>query len=127
MCKIKFKNYKITLYGCKNNDKLKNIEFKNFFETQNIGKSKIKCDNCNKNEGINKYNEYYTCLECNKFFCKLCKEMHDQQHNIIRYKDNYYICDKHNAKFNSYCNKCQINLCSKCEKEHENENNLIIL
>ena len=84
MCKIKFKNYKITLYGCKNNDKLKNIEFKNFFETQNIGKSKIKCDNCNKNEGINKYNEYYTCLECNKFFCKLCKEMHDQQHTLFQ-------------------------------------------
>ena len=125
ICKIKFDDYKIKLYGCENNHELKNIEFEKFFETQNIGKSRIKCGNCNNNEIIMKYNEYYNCLECNKYLCKLCKEIHDQQHNIIRYEDNYYICNKHNEKFNSYCNKCQKNLCLKCEKEHENENNLI--
>ena len=125
ICKIKFDDYKIKLYGCKNNHELKNIEFENFFEIQNIGKSKIKCDNCNKNEEIIKYNEYYTCLECNKCLCKFCKEIHDQKHNIIRYKDSYYICIKHKEKYSSYCKKCQINLCSKCEEEHKNKKSLI--
>ena len=79
------------------------------FEVQNIGKSKIKCGNCNKNKIIIKFNECYICLECNQYLCKLCKEIHDQKHNIIGNKENDFRCHKHNEKYNSYCNKCLIN------------------
>ena len=125
ICKIKFDNYKIILYDCKNNHKLQNIEFENFFESQNNGKSKIKCNNCNKIEKSTKHNEFYNCLKCNKKLCILCKEMHDRDHNTIRYEDINYICNMHNERYISYCNKCKKNICLKCENEHKNENSLI--
>ena len=31
----------------------------------------------------------------------------------------------HNGRFISYCNKCNKNLCLKCESEHKNEDSLI--
>ncbi len=50
--RIKINNYKIRLYGCKNNHKINNILFKEFEETQKIDISQIICDICkliNKN------------------------------------------------------------------------------
>ena len=125
ICKIKIDNYKIILYECKNNHKLKNIEFEKFFEIQNIGKSKIKCDNCNNFDKTIEYDELYNCLKCNKYLCIFCKEIHNKEHKIIKYEDKNYLCNIHNERYNSYCNKCNKNLCSKCENEHKNENSLI--
>ena len=51
ICKIKFNDYKIILYGCKNNHEVK-IEFENFHEIQNIGKSKVKCNICCKKKKL---------------------------------------------------------------------------
>ena len=31
-----------------------------------------------------------------------------------------YICDKHNKKYNNYCNNCKKNICESCDKEHKN-------
>ena len=124
-CKIKFDNYKIILYECKNNHMIKDIEFENFFEMENYGKSKIKCDYCNKFEEAIEYDELYNCLECNKNLCILCKEMHNKDHKIIKYGDKNYICDKHNERYISYCTKCNKDLCLKCEDDHKNENSLI--
>jgi len=125
ICKIKFDDYKIILYECKNKHKLKSIEFEDFIETQNIRKSKIPCNNCNKSEEATKYDEYYICSECNKYLCILCKEIHNKEHNLIRYEDKNYICINHNKRYNSYCNKCHKNLCLKCENEHKTENDII--
>ena len=125
LCKIKFDHYKIILFECQNNHKLKNIEFENFIETQNIGKFKLNCDNCDKIEETFKYEGYYNCLECNKNLCIFCKQMHDNKHNIIKYEDKNYICNIHNERYISYCNKCNENICLKCEYEHKNENSLI--
>jgi len=125
ICKIKFDDYKIILYECKNNHILKNIEFENFIETQNIGKFRVKCNNCNKIEENIKYDKFYNCLKCNKYLCKFCKIIHDKEHKIIKYKDKNYICNIHNERYISYCNKCNKNLCLKCENEHKNENSLI--
>ena len=124
ICKIKFQDYKIILYKCKNNH-INNIEFENFVETQNIGKSKIKCNYCNKIKDTAKYGEFYYCLECNKYLCILCKEIHDKAHNIIKYEDKNYKCNIHNERLISYCNKCNKNLCLKCENDHKSENSLI--
>ena len=127
ICKIKFDSYKIILYECKNNHYINNIELENFFETQNIGKSKIKCDNCNKFEEANEYDELYNCLECHKYLCIFCKEIHNKEHKIVKFGDQNYICNKHNERYISYCKKCNINICSKCEEEHKSENSLIYL
>ena len=127
ICKIKFDDYKIILYECKNNHILKNIEFENFIEAQNIEISKVKCSNCSKIEETIKFDEYYICLECNKYLCKLCKDIHDKEHNIIKYEYRNYICNIHNENYISYCYKCNKNLCLKCENEHINENSLIYL
>ena len=91
ICKIKFDGYKIILYECKNNHNIKNIKLENFFEIQNIGKSKIKCNNCNKFEETIEYDEFYNCLECNKYLCIFCKEIHNKEHSIIKYEDKNYI------------------------------------
>ena len=125
ICKIKFDDYKIILYECINNHTLKNIEFENFIETQNIEKYKVKCFNCNKIEETIKYDKYYICLKCNQILCIFCKKMHDKEHNIINYEDKNYICNIHNERYISYCNKCNNNLCLKCENKHKNENSLI--
>ena len=125
ICKIKFEDYKIILYECKNNHIVKNIEFEKFIETQDIGKPKIKCNNCNKIEKTIKYNEFYNCLECNKNLCIFCKEIHNKEHLIIKYEDKNCICKVHNERFISYCKKCNKDICLKCENEHKNENSLI--
>ena len=127
ICKIKFDDYKIIFYECKNNHTLKNIEFENFIESQNIGKSKIKCNNCNKIGENIKYDEFYNCLECNEYLCLFCKIIHNKKHKIIKYKDKNYICNIHNKRYISYCNKCDKDICLKCENEHKNENSLIYL
>ena len=125
ICRIKFNGYKIILYDCKNNHYINNIEFENYFETQKLGKSKIKCDNCNKFEEANIFDQLFNCLECHKYLCIFCKEIHNKEHKIVKFGDQNYICNKHNERYISYCKKCNINICSKCEEEHKSENSLI--
>ena len=122
-CKIKLKNFKIILYDCQNGHKNK-IDFEQFEESQNIAKSKIKCNKCNNNN-INNNNDFVKCMECNEYICKLCKENHNKEHKLIKNINNDFICNIHNQKYVSYCNKCKKDLCSLCEKEHINEKDLI--
>jgi hypothetical protein len=124
ICKIKFDDYKIILYECKNNH-VKNIEFENYIESQNIGKSKINCNNCDKIEETYKYDEFYNCLECKKYLCIFCKEIHNKEHKIVKYEEKNYICNMHNKRYISYCNKCNKDICLNCVNEHKNENSLI--
>ena len=51
--------------------------------------------------------------------CPLCKQKHDKKHKIIKYEDKYYICDKHNKEYYSYCHSCKQDLCVLCSKNHE--------
>ena len=44
--RIKIEDYKIKLYGCKNNHNLDNILLEEYEDTQNIDISKIKCEIC---------------------------------------------------------------------------------
>ena len=46
MCKIKFNDFKITLYDCKYGHKKENISLEEFNKIQYIDEFKIKCDNC---------------------------------------------------------------------------------
>ena len=118
-CRIKIQNSKIKLFGCINNHIIDDIKFTNFNETQKINISEIICNNCKiKNLGNCPNNEFYCCLSCIINLCLLCKPNHNQNHNIIKYTQKHYICQKHNEIFDEYCEMCNMNICFSCE-EHE--------
>jgi len=114
-------DFKINLYGCKNNHIINNILINKYENTQKIDLNKIKCDECNvNNKGNTHNNEFYICNICNKNICPLCKLKHDKDHIIIKYDDKNYICKKHNDSFIKYCKECNENICIICENEHNN-------
>ena len=74
ICKIKFNNYKITLYDCKNGHETNNLLYDEYEKSQNKDLSKIICGNCNDKNMYNSFNkEFYKCNECNINLCLLCK------------------------------------------------------
>ena len=107
--KIKINNYRIYLNECKNNHRIDNILINEFENKQYINQNEIICNNCKINNKSKTYNnEFYICNTCKIYLCPLCKtKKHDKNHNIIKYEEKYYICDKHNNKYNSYCMKCK--------------------
>ena len=125
--KINIKNYKISLYDCKNGHQIDNLSLDEFEESQKIDLSKIICDKCkekNKNNVFNK--EFYKCFTCNMNLCPLCKSIHDKSHNIINHEQINYICAKHNDMYTNYCKKCKINICMQCNDEHLNHENIFL-
>jgi len=120
--KMKIYNYRIYLNECKNNHKIDNIFIKEFENNQYINQNKIICNDCKINNKSKAYNnEFYICNTCKIYLCPLCKdEKHDKNHKIIKYEEKYYICGKHNNKYNSYCMKCKKDICILCEQEHNN-------
>jgi len=120
--RMKIKNYRIYLNECKSDRRIDNIFIKDFENKQYINQNKIICNNCKINNKSNVYNnEFYICNTCKIYLCPICKkEKHDKNHNIIKYEEKYYICDKLNNKYNSYCLKCKKNICIICEKDHNN-------
>ena len=83
---IKIKDYKISMYNCKNNDRIEDIKINEFKITQKIDISKIICNECkNINKGKTYNNEFYRCLECNENLCPICKTLHNNNHIIIEY------------------------------------------
>jgi hypothetical protein len=112
-------DFKIILSQCRNEHKNK-ILINEYEKNQIIDIKKIKCDECIINNKFNTYNnEMYICNNCDKILCPLCKNNHDKKHNIINYDLKNYICKIHSENYISYCNKCKINLCLKCQKEHK--------
>ena len=125
--KIKINNYKISLFGCKNNHYIYNIPLNEFESTQIINLEKIKCDICNEKNKFNTYkNEFFKCYECHKNICPLCKENHNKNHMIYNYDKYYYKCGKLNEIYIHYCNDCAKNICTLCENEHYNHNIILL-
>ena len=119
--KYVFRDYKITLFDCKNNHEIKDILLNEFEKTQLIDESKIICDECKDNDKSQTYeNKFYTCVDCKENLCLLCKSKspHDS-HNIIDYDERNFICYTHNESYNSYCENCKMDLCLICEKDHK--------
>ena len=56
---INVKDYKINLYGCKNNHKINNILINKYENSQKIDLSKIICNECNENNKSNTYNDEF--------------------------------------------------------------------
>ena len=125
---MKINEGKISLKNCCNNHKLKNLSISSFINLQaNIGKKDNYCINCNNN--LNYYNYFYIC-SCNNFICPLCKNEHNEKnenHYQVINNKCFSICEKHNILFNSFCNKCNKNLCNKCLDDHKGHNKNIII
>jgi hypothetical protein len=97
ICKYEIKNYKIELNDCINGHKFEKIKLNEFFDTQIIDISKIKCDKCKKNNKFNTFNnEFFICYKCKMNLCPLCKSIHEKKHTIINYDNINYFCNKHN-------------------------------
>ena len=119
--KMEIKNYKINIFGCKNNHTKYNIPLKDFEKTQMINLADIKCNVCkNKDKSTTYNNIFYRCNECNYNLCPLCKQSHNENHIIIDYDKINYFCSNHNDPFINYCNSCEKNICFFCEDEHTN-------
>jgi len=118
---LKIKNYKINLYGCKNNHNIDNIFFKDYEKSQNLDLKKIICDNCKEKNKFESYKyEFYKCVTCSKNLCVLCKSTHEKEHIIFDYDKRYTLCQNHSESFCFYCKTCKKNLCINCEKKHLN-------
>ena len=120
-CRLYIKNYKIRLAGCKNGHRTNNILLDEYYNTQFINESNIKCGNNCQNSKSEAYNrKFYKCYNCKINLCPLCYSKHDKNHKIITYDKKNYVCEKHKELFISYCENCEINLCMQCEMEHNN-------
>ena len=119
--KIKFEKYNVKLFGCKNGHKSEK-SFAEFQKLINIDESKIVCDLCKdaKKSDVFK-NIFYYCFTCNLKFCPLCKSKHEKnkEHKIIEYDLKNYFCGEHNEPYNSYCKKCEKNICLNCLEYHD--------
>ena len=52
--------------------------------------------------------------------CPLCNTQHNKNHKVIDYDKKNFICNIHREKYNSYCKRCEMNLCFFCENNHKN-------
>ena len=124
-CLMKIKDYKITLYGCKNNHALNNINLIDVENVLNANELKIKCNNCDMTK-YKPYNKlFFKCLTCGQNLCNLCNSIHNKSHQTIDYDKRNYFCYIHKSKYISYCDRCKINLCSLCDKEHNNNHSRV--
>ena len=115
-------DYKINLFECKNGHKIEKILLDKFEKTQNIDGIQIKCELCKEYNKSNTHNNiFYRCYTCKMNICPLCQSNHDKMHKIINYDEKYYICNKHNENYNSYCEESKMNLCKLCD-EHKLHN-----
>ena len=126
-CRVKTKNFKLSLLGCVNKHKINNIKIKDFPNTQKINISNIICEKCrNKNKGNSTNYEFYKCLTCKQNLCVLCRSNHILNHKIINYDQKNYICEKHNEAFIKYCKGCKKNICYSCDEEHEGHKTIFL-
>ena len=119
LIKIKIDNYNINLFDCKNNHNLNNLPLNKFHQTQFIDLKDIRCGICkDKSKSITYNNEFYKCCNCNINLCPLCKQVHNNSHNIMNYDKINSLCEKHAEPFTDYCKKCKTNMCFLCDEEH---------
>ena len=121
--KIEIKDYKIKIYGCKNDHVNYKILFKEFDETQTMDETKIICEKCKENNKSELFEHTMNmCNNCKINLCPICADMHDKEHKIIKYEEKNYFCDKHNETYEAFCSNCEKDLCLQCLSEHNNHN-----
>ena len=117
--KLEVKDYKINLSECKNNHCI-NIFIDEYELNRFIDLKKFVCSICKKSKYDTPDNLMYICTGCKVILCPFCKNIHYKNHNLIDFEMRNYICYNHNEKYISYCKTCKLNICSNCQKEHDN-------
>jgi len=127
--RIDFEKFMVSV-ECKNGHNKKNIPYEDF-EAKYIKPSQIYWCNCNKCfKLINNENINYQCKTCNKLFCPNCISHHKKETNhksVIKFYQDYQLCQKHNKKYSFFCEVCKINLCDKCNNAHKNHSTKSII
>ena len=117
---INIKEFKINLYGCKNEHIQENILLNIFEELNKINITHLKCNICNnKYKQIVDIDNFFICNKCDKNMCLICKSNHDKSHKIINYIDKKYVCKKHDESYTKYCKNCMEDICILCENDHK--------
>ena len=112
----------IKLDNCANKHK-NEYSINEFIKNQDIEEKKdIKCDICSL------YNDKFYICTCKKNICQLCQINHikNKEHTLLYYDKRYSNCNYHLIEYVSFCSLCNVNLCEKCEKEHNTHTNKII-
>jgi len=117
---LSVRDFKVSLFQCKNGHKMDNIPLSKFNETQNIDISKIFCDICKCSKASFYNNLLSICTKCKCNICRGCENTHDRTHKIIDYENKNFICEKDFDNYNSYCTTCKKGICMICEMEHNN-------
>lgn len=136
-CLIKIEDYKLNFSDCCHNHKQQKI-FEEYEEAQRINYDRIECgENSCKKKQKNCLEDFYKCMECSalieaaRYFCKECSDKHakSDNHNLKKYDEKYYYCSmkEHYNEYVSYCSKCNLNLCDKCEEAHDKNHEIIKL
>ena len=127
--RIDFEKFLISV-ECKNGHNKVNMPYDDFYKKY-IKPSQVYWCNCNKCfKLIHNENTNYKCKTCNKLFCSNCINNHKQETNhnsVIKFYQDYQLCQKHNKKYSFFCEICKINLCDKCNKTHKNHSTKPIL
>ena len=125
-CRLKFKDFKINLFGCKNGHEINDILLPDFNKSQFIDESNIICEICKKINKKKSYNnQFYRCPNCNINLCPSCNSQHNKNHKTIDYDLRNLICNIHNECFIYYCQDCKYNLCKLCKNEHNNNHRIL--
>jgi hypothetical protein len=134
-CFIRIENYGLKFFGCRKKHDPEIKSFDDYEDSQKINYNKIICQKCRKTQKSDR-REFYECLKCtidfkkSIYYCEDCGQNHaqgsGQVHNIVRYSEKNYKCLLHNNDFSSYCDKCNCDLCNKCEKIHTGQNHKVI-
>ena len=123
-CKIIISEHKKEFHNGNKKPEENNIILDGNNNAQNIEESNTIRNICNiENNSDNK--KCYICLICKENIYLSCESKNDFEDKIKDYVIKNYLCRNHNKNYNSYCNVCKINLCSDCEKEH-NDHEIIM-
>ena len=120
-CKLTNNEYSITSI-CELGHKLNYTPYE-FDQTQFRHMKILSCKACTN---LVNEDECYYCLVCKNNLCIYCKNHHyhndiefNNEHEIIKFSQKKYYCQKHIEQFISFCFDCEKDLCCQCEKYHK--------
>ena len=103
----------------KHEKKLDMFKFRELYHQNDI--YSVQCDNYKENNSHNKKADFF-CFDCQKFECQECNNKdHTGLNNKILLTNYDTFCHKHKLPLTSFCLKCKINICKKCENEHRGD------
>ena len=99
------------------------VKIKEFLDKNCNSKEKHQCSRCNQHDAKKEGKMF--CLQCQKWFCDNCLEMHNEfsiDHIVVPCEIKIETkCNKHNNKdIEFFCEECRKNICLFClDEEHQ--------